>query len=131
MKRYAIPVLLVTAGVLLFLIGGLLLFAPHGFFADNGVTLGSDPNLMSEIRAPAGLLVASGAFIAISAVSRRLMPAGLGLAAMVYGAYGLSRAVSLGLDGMPSQGIVAAMAIELVVCALALVAFRFRQALAA
>ena len=39
----------------------------------------------------------------------------IGLAALIYGTYGLSRLVSMGLDGAPSESIVAATAIELVV----------------
>ncbi len=131
MKRFALAAFLVLSGLLLLSIGGLLLFEPHWFFAENGVVLGSDPNLMSEIRAPAGLLLVSGVLIMLGAVVERLTSVGLGLAALVYGTYGVSRLVSIGLDGMPSEGIIAVMVIELVVGALALLAIGYRHAMTA
>ena len=42
--------------------------------------------------------------------------------AMVYGAYGISRLISLALDGMPSTSLVGALVIELVIAALCLLA---------
>ena len=122
MKRYGMPAFLVTAGALLLIIGGFLLLEPHGFFAENGVTLGDDPNLMSEIRAPAGLLIVSGTIMVLGAFFQSLASVGLGLAALVYGSYGASRLVSIGLDGLPSQGLLWATGIELVIGGLALAA---------
>ena len=127
MKRYGIPAFLVIAGALLLIIGGFLLLEPHAFFAENGVTLGDDPNLMSEIRAPAGLLIVSGTLMVLGAFVQSLASVGLGLAAMVYGSYGASRLVSIGLDGLPSQGILWATGLELVIGGLALVVLRLRQ----
>ena len=120
MKRVMICVLLVLAGGLLMLIGGFALFFADAFFGSNGIVLPNDPSLRSEMRAPMGLLLVSGIIIAASAFRRSLAPLGLALAAMVYGTYGLSRMVSLGLDGAPSEGLVSAMLIELVLGALAL-----------
>jgi hypothetical protein len=36
-------------------VGGYLLFAPVGFRAQYGIALGSDPNELSETRAPGGV----------------------------------------------------------------------------
>lgn len=127
MKRFVTPALLLVAGALLVVIGGFLLVDPHEFFGQNGVVLGDDPNLMSEIRAPAGLLIASGLLIAWSARIERLGLVGLALTALVYGSYGVSRLVSIGLDGLPSEGIVAATLVELVVGGFAMVSLVIRS----
>ena len=121
MKRLMIPAFLAAAGVLLTLIGGAALFVPDAFFGSNGIVLSDDPSLRSEVRAPTGLLLLSGAIILASAFRRRIATLGLGLSALVYGTYGLSRLVSLALDGVPAEGLVSAMVIELVVGSIALV----------
>ena len=121
MKNIMISVLLALAGGLLVLIGGSALFFPDAFFGTNGIVLPNDPSLRSEMRAPTGLLLLSGVIIAASAVRRRIVTLGLGLTALIYGSYGLSRMVSMGLDGAPAEGLVSAMLVELVFGALALI----------
>ncbi len=41
------------SGVTALSIGGFILVAPHTFYASYGITLSNDPNLLSELRAPA------------------------------------------------------------------------------
>lgn len=103
------------AGIMALGIGGFVLFDPHGFFAQNGIVLGDDPNLLSEIRAPGGVLLAAGIIMIAGAVTKRLMWAATLTAAVVFGMYGISRAVGFLLDGAPSSSLVGAMAVELLV----------------
>ena len=72
MKRVAIGALLVSAGALLVYIGASVLLSPHGFYASNGIVLGADPSQLSEVRAPAGLLVLCGAFAVLGGIRREL-----------------------------------------------------------
>lgn len=37
------------SGFTALIIGGLITFAPHAFYASSGITLNNDPNLMSEV----------------------------------------------------------------------------------
>ena len=79
MKNSITTVYLAMAGLLLLGIGSSLLFTPHAFHGSNGIFLGSNPNLLSEIRAPGGLLAANGILALISvawARSARLRHAG-------------------------------------------------------
>ena len=122
MPRLWPRVLLALAGLVLLGIGGAVLFAPHAFFASNGIALGDQPNLLSEIRAPGGLLLACAVGMLLGALRPRFTRDGLRLGAMVYGAYGISRLISLALDGMPSTSLVGALVIELVIAALCLLA---------
>ena len=122
MKNIVVPGLLLLSGALLMLIGGFALFFPDAFFGTNGIVLPNDPSLRSEMRAPTGLLLMAGVIIGASAFRRSMTILGLGLTALVYGTYGLSRLVSFGLDGAPVDGLVSAMLIELVLGALALIA---------
>ena len=124
MKSRLTFVFLFIAGLLLLVIGGTLLLAPHAFHASNGIMLGHDPNLLSEIRAPGGLLVGSAVFILIGALRPDRQWLALMLTVLVYGSFGLARLLGLALDGTPATGIVAATVIELVVAALGLLMLR-------
>lgn len=115
---------LFLSGLLLLGIGGAILLVPHGFHASNGIHLGEDPSLLSEIRAPGGLLAASAALILIGAFRRQLRPLAMVLTVLVYGSFGLSRLLGLALDGIPSSGLVGSTAIELIVAAIGLLILR-------
>lgn len=117
MKRFLIPGLLVSAGLVLSWIGALVLLTPHTFFATNGITLGHDPSLMSEIRAPGGLLLASGVVVLLGALRRAMRREALMLAALVYGSFGASRLLAITLDGVPTESLLGAMGVELVLAA--------------
>ena len=115
MKNKTTVTYLVVAGLLLHVIGGSILLAPHAFHGNNGIDLGDNPDLLSEIRAPGGLLASSGIAILIGAFRRRMRLPSLQLATLVYGSYGIARLVSMMLDGMPSASIVSATLLEFIV----------------
>lgn len=108
-------VFLALSGAIGAIIGLSIMFIPHAFYASNHVTLGTDPNLMSEIRAPAGWLILAGAIMFCGAARRRHSKTALLIGALVFGSYGVSRLVSLFLDGIPSAALIGALVIELVV----------------
>lgn len=122
MRRVAVRVLLVVAGAVLSYIGVSALLSPRAFYAANGILLADDPSLLSEVRAPAGLLVVGGIVAFLGALRRSLTRPALAATAVVHGSYGLSRLVGVALDGMPAQGLVAATLIELLVGGLSLAA---------
>ena len=115
--------LLVTSGLIAIVIGAAILFAPARFHATHGIELGRNANLLSEVRAPGGALMVLGFLMLIGAFRRSFALASTSIAAAVYLAYGGSRLVSFGLDGVPAPGLVGATAIELAIgaaCAVAL-----------
>ncbi|MEM8640615.1 MAG: DUF4345 domain-containing protein [Cyanobacteria bacterium P01_G01_bin.54] len=120
MKRTITILFLALAGLLLLAIGGTILFVPHTFYASDGILLGNDPSLLSEIRAPGGLLAGSGLVILMGTFRLEQRSLAVTLTFLVYGMFGLSRLVSLALDGLPSNNLVMAMVIELGVAAIAL-----------
>ena len=120
MKNLTI-IFLFAAGLLLLVIGGTILLIPHTFYASDGIILGNDPSLLSEIRAPGGLLAGSAVLILIGTFRHELRSLALTLTILVYGSFGLSRLLSLALDGMPSNNLMTATVIELVVAASSLI----------
>ena len=105
-------------------IGGFILAAPHAFYASYGITLGQDPSLLSELRAPGAGLAAFGAVMLAGIVRPALRQCAVVAALTVFLAFPAGRLVGLAIDGIPSGSIVGALVLELAIAALCLFAFR-------
>lgn len=101
---------LIAAGV-----GGAILFNPIAFHATTGIELGGDINLLNEIRAPGGALLASGLLIMLGAFVEKLTFTSTLVSALLYLSYGLSRIVSMTIDGMPAEELVQVAVLEIVI----------------
>lgn len=118
MTRLFTRAVLAGSGAILGIIGVSIMFAPKIFLATSEVIVEQDPGLMSEITAPTGLLVMTGLLMMLGAVNARFANSGLIFGALVYGSYGLSRVISMGLHGTPSDTLVVVTGFELAVAAL-------------
>lgn len=107
-------------------IGASILFAPHAFYAGYGITLGEDPNLLSELRAPGAGLAGFGFLMLLGIWRHSALPIAIAAALTVFIAFPAGRLIGLAVDGMPSGSIIAALVVELVIAALCLAAFRGR-----
>lgn len=112
---------LALSGLVAVGVGSGILFAPHAFHASAGLSLGDDVNLLNEMRASGGFLIASGLFMLFGAFKAEAAFFALVSASALYLTYGLSRGVSVVLDGVPNAAMLQIMALEFVigaVCAL-------------
>lgn len=119
-----VRLLLLVSGLVAVGVGASLAIDPAGFQAAQGIEVGSGPSVFSELRAPGGALVAIGLVVLAGALRSSLAFASLTMSAAVYLGYGLTRVLSLAVDGRPSDELVVALGFELVLgglCALALV----------
>ncbi|APZ47383.1 hypothetical protein BW723_14305 [Polaribacter reichenbachii] len=114
-KKIFIKVLLIISGSIGIWIGYSLLFSPVTFEASAGINLGKDINLLSEIRAPNGLLLVSGIIIILGAFFSKLTIYSIQLSCLIYLSYGLSRIISIIFDGFPSKPLQIALFVELLV----------------
>ncbi|MEM7611553.1 MAG: DUF4345 domain-containing protein [Pseudomonadota bacterium] len=130
MKNPIATIYLMLAGLLLLAIGGAILLAPHAFHASNGIELGNNPTMLSEIRAPGGLLAASAVLALISVFRRRLRAFTTPLLVLIFGSFGLARLVSMAQDGIPGGSIVGATVLELIVAAIGIAILCRQQAAA-
>jgi hypothetical protein len=112
-----------AAGFAAFGIGLAILTAPASFYGTYGITLGTDPNLLSELRAPGANLAALGAIILAGAFYKGLQRLSAFLGATVFLAYAFGRLTSMALDGMPASGLIEATLIELVIGGLCVLTF--------
>lgn len=116
-----------VAGVTSLSIGAFILAAPHAFYASYGIELGSDANLLSELRAPAAGLAALGAIMLAGVARTSWAPISIVAAFTVFLAFPAGRIIGLVVDGAPSSSVIGALAIELAIAALCLVAFARRN----
>lgn len=118
MKLSLTALFLSISGLLLLLIGSSVLLMPHAFYASDGVLLGHNPSLLSEIRASGGMLAGSALVMFAGIVRPTLRSLAMTLSILIYGSFGLSRLLSLTLDGLPSHNLLVATAVELTVAAI-------------
>ena len=125
-----VKVVLLTAGITALIVGSCLLFIPVTFQASAGIELGNDPGLLSEMRGPGALILASGVGMIAGAFVIEITLTALILSLVLYGAYGIARMLSLVVDGIPDTTIVAAMVAELIFAiasTFALISFRTKN----
>lgn len=120
-NKFQITVLSI-AGFTVLLVGCFLALDPHGFYAGYGVTL-DHTDLLSEVRANGTNLAALGCLMLAGVVKPSLRAVSVTCSLVAYFAIASGRVLSLATDGLPSDGILMALGIELVIAALCLVAF--------
>lgn len=126
-NSFLLKTLLFIAGLIIAGIGGAELFTPVGFHAASGIALGDDINLMNEMRAPGGALLALGLLIIAGAFIPALTFTAIIVATMLYLSYGFSRVLSIAFDGMPDTTLLQATGLEIaigLICAFSLVRYR-------
>lgn len=115
------------SGLLLLFIGVSITLTPDAFFAMNEIYLQHNASLKSELRAPAGFLLITG-LIMIGALWRKsLRPIALLIASLLYLCYGVARIIGMAFDGLPSQGLIEATVIELILGGLCWWAYRYSR----
>lgn len=115
-----------VAGLTALGIGGMITLAPHAFYASYGIALGDNPSLLSELRAPGAGLAALGILMLVGIWRASVAQMAMAAALVVFLAFPAGRVVGLAMDGMPSLGILAALALEIAIAAFCLFAFRRR-----
>ena len=96
--------ILALAGATAVGIGTAILISPAAFYTSYGITLGSDPSLLSEIRAPGGALLVMGLFMLAGLVRPGFANVSRWIAAAVFLSYGLARLLSSRLMGRRMRG---------------------------
>ena len=114
-QKILVKTLLLLSGIIALGIGGALLFLPVAFEAGAGIDLGGDISLLSEVRAPGGALLIGGILIILGAFNSQMTFLSITLSSLFYISYGLSRVLSVIIDGIPHESLVMATITELVI----------------
>ena len=115
---------LLISGIVAIGIATTILFAPDAFYAAYGIDLAGNTNLTNELKAPAGVLFVAGLLMLAGVFRAKWTTASLFTATAIYLPYGLSRILSIAVDGVPHDGLVGAAVFEIAVgtvCLLALI----------
>ncbi len=127
-KSKLVKALLVVAGLTGIAIGGALLFYPVAFEASAGISLEENINMLSEVRAPGGALLAGGIIILLGAFISNLTYTSVLLSSLFYFSYGFSRILSMIVDGVPTTSLVMATVIEIIIGMLSIsILFNFNK----
>jgi hypothetical protein len=120
--------ILLVSGFILTGIGGAILFMTMALFASNGIDLGGNISLLNEIRPPGGALLASGLLIMSGAFVTKMTFSAAVLTILVYLSYGISRILSMAIDGIPAKGLVMATVVEIIIGLVGIFAFlKYRE----
>lgn len=123
-----VPTLLQLNGWVAALIGSFIMLDPITMLAPYGLQSELTAGLLSELRAPGGLLIGCGLMIVRCSLDSDLYRLGLTTSVLVYGSYGAARLLGFLLDGQPPIEILTAFAIEFVLFTLALYSYwKIRQ----
>lgn len=90
-----------------------ILFLPGPFYAGYGIAPGSDVSLLNELKAPALVILVLGLMQGLALFGRVPLPLGLGAGLLLYLGFGVARIIAMGTDGLPSTGLVAVAALEI------------------
>ena len=119
--------LLLVSGLLAMGIAATILAAPGPFYAGYGIDVSSDVSLANELKAPAGTLLVAGLLMLVGVAKPRYAVTSLAIGSVIYLSYGLSRVLSMAVDGFPHNALVSAAMLELMlgaICLLGLARFR-------
>ena len=116
-----------VSGITALAIGTFIALAPHAFYASYGITLGPDPSLLSELRAPGAGLAAFGTLMLAGLVRAAMAPTSIAVALAVFLAFPVGRVIGLIVDGLPSGSVIGALALELIIAGALLLLFRPRR----
>ncbi|MCR6640994.1 MAG: DUF4345 domain-containing protein [Sporocytophaga sp.] len=125
-KLISVKIFLFVTGMVGVIIGASLLLTPIAFEASAGIHLENEVNILSEVRAPGGTLMTAGILIASGAFISGVTYLSIILAALFYLSYGLSRTISILLDGLPSDTLIIATVSEIIIGLISLyILFKF------
>ena len=119
---HMVKLVLLVSALVAVAIAGTILAAPDVFYAAYGIDIGGNPTLANELKAPAGALLVAGMLMFAGVVRTEFVGVSLTTATVIYLSYGLSRVLSMAMDGLPHSGMISAAAIELGIGAACLLA---------
>lgn len=106
---------LFISGLIAIAIGTAIVIIPTTFYAIYSIELGSNVSLLNELRGTGGALLATGILIMSGAFFTSMTFSSLVISTLLYLSYGLSRILSMIIDGMPAEGLVQSAALEIAI----------------
>lgn len=120
--------ILLVFGSMFLIAGAFALFSPMAFTARNGIDISGNISLFNDYRSMGGLLLGSALVILMGAFNQRMAYTSVVVTSVVGTTFSLARVLSIIMDGMPTETLVKATVVEVVLAALAIFAWlRYRE----
>ena len=114
MKLNKQTIYLFLAGTALLLVGAFIALSPDTYLNQFNVAIdGSHSDFLSEIRGLGGCLLVFALYILSSLLRERRQTTALTLSSLVFSAFVVFRLIGAFVDGIPGQGILVALTIEI------------------
>lgn len=103
---------LFLAGLTLIAVGSFISVTPSFYLAQFIQSSELSVDILSEMRGMGGTLSVFGLFILVGSFQTRFTKTALSMAILIYSSFSIFRCVGIIVDGAPSNGILAALGIE-------------------
>lgn len=108
-------VILALSGLLLTFVGSMRLANPvKSYLKNSGISLGSDVNLLNEMRGVGAFMMMAGITTLLGTFIPQLTIASLVVALLVFLGFAIGRIISMRADGKPNKLIIQGLIFELV-----------------
>ena len=121
-----LKVILFISGLIAIGVGGTILTMPVAFYSASGINIEGSVSLLNEIRASGGALFVVGILVMSGVFVANLRFTATVISMLLYLSYGLSRILSMTIDGIPVDALMQAVVLEIiigVVCAFAFIKY--------
>jgi hypothetical protein len=123
-----VKLILFLCGAAFLAAGGFSTFSPDGFTLRNGIDISNNLGLYNDYRGFGGLMFGMGLVIMLGIIHARIAFTSTVVAAVGYATLTLGRVLSIGIDGMPVEGLLKATIVEGVLALLAIfILVRFKE----
>ena len=116
-----------VAGFTALLIGVFIAFDPLAFYSSYGLVLEGNVDMLSELRATGMNLGVLGGIMLAGVSMSSLRPLAISASLIVFGSFAAGRCLGILVDGLPSEKVIGALLIELVIGALCFAAFLWKR----
>lgn len=118
-----LKIYLFISGLILTPIGGLTTFNPVNIKANEGIEITGNASALNDVRSFGMLLLATALLLFLGSFKSLLRKSAAISSVLLFLSLGLGRLLSIFLDGMPSDGMVKATGLEIVLGLVGLILF--------
>ena len=106
------------AGLTLIAIGGYISFTPANYLGQFNLNQEVNLEVLSEMRGMGGSLFVFGLFIFSASFKPKLAKSALTISILIFTSFSIFRSIGIVVDGVPNQGILIALSIEVLLAIL-------------
>lgn len=107
-----VKIILGLCGLLILIPGAMALFAPETFTGRNGIDMAGNIALFNDYRSLGAMMMISGIIMILGIIHSRMAFTSVVLAIGMHLSLSVGRLLSIGIDGMPPKGMIAAAVVE-------------------